>query len=54
MIVVRPLVAEVIEQEERVGLGRITESERPACSLTRTFDRWLSLHDPLHRTNGHA
>src|SRR5687768_4335532 len=52
-ILLRNIVAEVVQQEERIKLGRIPESESATQMHARPFDRGFRLNKPLHRPNGH-
>src|SRR5262245_17178465 len=52
-IVFRTIVAEVVEQEERIELARIPEAEGAAQLHARAFNRGLGLDDALHGSNGH-
>jgi hypothetical protein len=53
-IILRPVVAEIIEEEERIGFLRVTESERAAQLYASAFDGGLGLHDAFNRTDGHG
>jgi hypothetical protein len=53
-IVLRPIVAEVIQQQKRVGLLRVAKAESPAQLHPGAFDCGFRLHDALNGTNGHG
>ena len=48
-VVVRPIVAEVVEQQERIELCRIAEAECPAQLHARSLHGWLRLDDAASR-----
>src|SRR5229473_8303126 len=52
-IVLRTIVAEVVEQEERIELARLPEAEGAPQLHARAFDRGLGFDDALHGPNGH-
>ena len=52
-IVLRPVVAEIIKQQERIGLLRIAETESAAQLHAGAFDRRFGLHDAFDGANGH-
>ena len=52
-IVLRSVVAEIVEQEKRVGLLRVAETEGAAQLHAGAFERRLRLHDAFDRANGH-
>jgi hypothetical protein len=52
-IVLRAVVAEVVEQQERVELAGVTEAEGAVELDARAFHRGRGLDDALDRTNGH-
>ena len=41
----RPIVAEVVDQQEGIELGRVAEAERPAAPDARAFHRRFRLCD---------
>src|SRR5215471_9071120 len=47
-ILLRNVVAEVVEEQERIEIGRVAETERPAQMYTRAFDRGLGFDHALH------
>ena len=53
-IVVRPIVAEVIEQQERIELLGVAEAEGAAQMHAGAFNRGLRADDALDRSNGHV
>src|SRR5262249_55026706 len=52
-IILGNIVAKVIQQEERIEVLRIPETESAAQMYARPFGRWLGLDDALDRTNRH-
>src|SRR5262249_12822532 len=48
-----PVVAEVVEQEERVGLVRVAESERAPQLDAGALELGSGFDDALHRTDRH-
>ena len=53
-IIVRPLVAKVVEEQERIELGRIAEAERALQLDAGAFDRRPRMYHSLDRSNGHC
>ena len=53
-IILRDIIAKIIEQEERVELGRVAEAERAAQMHARAFEGWLGLDQPLNGSHGHG
>ena len=53
-IVGRVVVAEIVEQQERIELGRLAEAEGALQLHAGAFERGLGLDDAFHRTNGHG
>jgi hypothetical protein len=53
-VILRVLVAKVVEQQERIEVGRGAEAERALQPDAGTFDRGLGLPDALDRSNGHG
>ena len=53
-VVLRVLVAEVIQQEEGIEIAGGPEAERPAQLHARALDGGLGLHDPFDRPDGHC
>src|SRR5439155_5721860 len=53
-VVGRPLVAEIVEQEERVGLRRLAEAERAPELHARALEGGNGLDDALHGTDRHG
>jgi len=53
-VVGRPLVPEVVEEQERIGLGGVAEPERAAQVDARTLERRLGLLDALHGADRHG
>ena len=52
-VILRNVIAEVIEKEKWVEIGGVAEAERAAQVDTRPFEGWLGLDEPLHWSNGH-
>src|SRR5262245_47084631 len=52
-VIFRNVIAEVVEEQEWVEVGRIAESERAAQPHTRAFQRRLGFTESLNRSNGH-
>src|SRR5262249_5457155 len=50
----RVVVAEIIQQQERIELFGVAEAERAAQMHAGAFERGLGLDDLLDRTNGHG
>jgi hypothetical protein len=53
-VVVRVLVAEVVQQEERIKVAGVAEAEGAAEPDARTLDRGFALDDSLDRSDGHC
>src|SRR5881296_4427737 len=53
-VVLRVVVAEVVQQEEGIELVGVPEAERPAQLHARALDRGLRLNDRLDRPDGHG
>ena len=43
-VILRNVIAEVVEEEERIEVGGIAEAERAAQMHARAFERWLGSH----------
>jgi hypothetical protein len=52
-VVVRNVIAEIVEQEKRIELGGAAEPERPAKMHARALARRLRFDEPLDRSDGH-
>ena len=52
-VVLRPLVSEVVEQQERIGLGGVAEAEGAPQPDAGAFDGGLRLYDALDGADGH-
>src|SRR5262249_1578797 len=52
-VIRRDVVAEVVEEQEWVVVGRRAEAERPAQVHAGPFDRRLRFDKPLDGTDGH-
>src|SRR5262245_64877094 len=52
-VILRNVIAEVVEEEEGVEVGRIAETERAAQSHARAFKRRLRFTESLNRSNRH-
>ena len=48
------VVAEIVEQEEGIEIGRIAESEGAPQVHPGAFQGWLGFDQPLDRSNGHV
>jgi hypothetical protein len=53
-IILRLVVAEIVEEEERIGLLRIAKSEGTAQLYASAFDGGLRLHDAFNGADGHG
>src|SRR2546425_8729857 len=53
-VVLRVVVAEVVQQQERIEIAGVPEAERPAQLYARAFDGGLRLDDRLDRPDGHS
>ena len=54
LVVGRPVVAEVVEQQERVVLAGVAEAEGAAQADAGAFHGRAGLDDALHRSDGHG
>src|SRR5262249_9456537 len=52
-VVFGDVVAEVVEEQERVEVGRVAEAERAAQMHSRAFDGRLGLDEPFDRSQRH-
>src|SRR5207247_165257 len=52
-VILRPVIAEIVEEKERVELGCVAETERASQVYTRSFDGRLGLAEALDRPDGH-
>ncbi len=52
-IIGRPVVAEIVEQQERIGLRRLAEAEGAAQLDAGALDGGLGLHDAFDGSDGH-
>ncbi len=52
-VVLGNVVAEVVEQQKRVEIGRIAEAERAAQVYARAFESRLGFDEPLNRPKRH-
>ena len=52
-IIGRAVVAEIVEQQKRIRLCGVAETECTPQSDARTFDGGLRLHDAFDGTDGH-
>jgi hypothetical protein len=48
------VIAKVVQEEKWVEVGGCAEAERPTQVDACPFDCWLSLHEPLDRSNRHV
>src|SRR5580692_540580 len=53
-IILRNVVAEVIQQKERVEFLGVSEAEGPPKMHACTCERWLRLNETLNRPNRHV
>src|SRR5262245_14280371 len=53
-VVLRPIVAEVIEKEERIEIGSLAKSECAAQVHTRALELRLGLDQTFDGSNGHS
>ena len=53
-VVVRAVVAEIVEQQERIELGGVAEAEGAAQLDAGAFHGGLGLDDALHGSDGHG
>ena len=53
-VIGRPVVAEIVEQQKRIGLGGFAEAECAAQLDAGALDGRLRLHDTFDRTDGHS
>ena len=53
-VILRPVVAEIVEQQERVEVAGVAEPERAAQLDAGAFHGGRGLDDALHGTNGHG
>jgi hypothetical protein len=53
-VILGPLVAEVVEEKERIEVGRVAEAERAAQVHARALDGRLRLDEPLNGSKGHV
>src|SRR3989441_8164832 len=53
-VVLRALVAKVVQQEEGIEIAGVPEAECPAQFDARALDGRLRLHDSLDRPDGHG
>src|SRR5215469_5781442 len=52
-IILRPVIAEIVKQQERIGLLGVAETEGTPQFHASAFDRRLGLHNAFDWTNGH-
>src|SRR5258706_8783280 len=52
-IIIGTIVAEIVEQQERIELARIAETEGATQLHPCAFEGGFGLNDALHRSNGH-
>ncbi len=52
-VILRPVIAEIVEEKERVELGCVAEAERASQVYTCAFDGRLGLAESLDRPDGH-
>src|SRR2546430_2049386 len=49
-VILRNVIAEVVEEEERIKVGRVAEAESASQMDARTFKGWFGLNEPLDRS----
>src|SRR5512136_2040611 len=52
-IIARPIIAEIIKQQKRVGFRRVAKTESTAQPDVGPLDGGLRLHDTFDGTDGH-
>ena len=52
-VILRNVIAEIVEKQKRVEIGRIAETERAAQVHARAFQRRLGFDQPLNRSKRH-
>ena len=52
-VIERMVVAEIVEQQERIEIRRLAEAERAMQLDACAFQRGLGLNDAFNRTDGH-
>jgi hypothetical protein len=52
-VIFRPFITEVVEEEKRVEVRRVTEAERATEVDTCSFERGFGLDEPLDGSYGH-
>ncbi len=53
-VILRNVIAEIVEEQKRVEVGRITEAKRTAQVYAGAFQGRLGLDEPLNWSNGHT
>jgi hypothetical protein len=53
-VILRNLIAEVVEQQERIEIGRVAEAERPPEVDACTFNCGFGTDESLDRSDGHG
>src|SRR5580698_9020399 len=53
-VILRDVVAEVVQQQERVELRRVAEAERAPQMHPGAFPGWFGFNQTLHGPNGHV
>jgi hypothetical protein len=53
-IVLRNIVSEIIEQEERIEIVCVSEAERSPQMHARSFEGWLGFYETLDGPDGHV
>ena len=53
-VLLRHIVAEVVEQQERVEVGGVAEAERAAQMHAGAFESRLGFNEPFDRSYGHT
>ena len=53
-VILRNVVAEIVEQQKRVEIGRVAETERAAQVHARAFQRRLGFDQALNRSKRHV
>jgi hypothetical protein len=52
-IILRDVIAEVVQKKERIEVLRVPEAECPTQMHARAFKRWFRFDELLYRPNGH-
>ncbi len=52
-IILRNIIAEIVEQQERIEVAGVSEAERAAQMHACAFESRFRLNEPFNRSNGH-